>query len=176
MTSVGSFSLQVALTQAQQPECSRPGSVPRRRRGDCGCSRPPPQPRPALTGHPGSGKKEEGGGAVRESTPPRGLAQGAFQLYLRAAGHPSVPRWEARSVSEWEPPGIQMGRPRNTLRASQTLLPECPVCPARTRARWAAGGQPARARRAGVPRAGGRREAGRSAGGPVCCEPLTLGV
>lgn len=67
------FNLQVALTQAQQPECSCPGSVPRRRRGERGSSLPPPQPSRTLTGHPGSGKKEEGGGAVREFTPPAAL-------------------------------------------------------------------------------------------------------
>lgn len=93
-------------------------------------------------------------------------------MYLRAAGHPSVPWWEARTVLEWEPPGIQVERPRNTLRVPQALLPECSVCPPGARAWWAAGGLPAGARRTGVRTTGGGPKARRSAaGGAVRCSP-----
>lgn len=112
------FSLQVALTQAQQAECSCPGSVPRRRRGERGSSLPPPQPRPALTGHPGSGKKEEGGGAVSPSTPPAALR--------KVLSSSTCVQQATRGSPGGRHAPFQSGRPRNTPKAPKSLLPSVP--------------------------------------------------
>lgn len=71
-----------------------------------------------VTRDPGRRRK----GEELEAHTSRGLAQGAFQPYLRAAGHPSVPWREARSGSEWELPGAQGGGspPRNITQGTSS--------------------------------------------------------
>lgn len=172
------LSLQVALTEAQQPECSCPGSVPRRRRGERGSSLPPPQPKPALTDHPGSGKKEEGGGAVRESTPPaalrkvlssstcvqqatRGFPSGRHAPFQ--SGNPRAPRRRG-------PPKHSQGTPNPVTRVSRV--------PVRRPGSVGSGWLACRNQACWRPE-GGRRspESGRwAAGAPVRCGPLTPGV